>query len=91
MSDSITKFVQCVNSNGVIDHYEVTFSFGAVSLSPFMSTTITIQVSDLQNANDLNEVKTVACTKATQFKSIYAYQLGLVYTQHPELTGSVSL
>lgn len=89
MNDSIVSCIKCVDSNGKVDHYDLVFSFDGISSVAVPS--VTLKSSDLQNPNDLNEVKIKACDQAKQLKSISVYQNSLIYSQLIDLNGPVSL
>jgi hypothetical protein len=90
MNDSIISCIKCTDATGNVDHYDVSFSFSNLGSLPF-TPIVTLKSSDLQNSNDLNEVKAKACTQATQLKALYVYQNSLVYSKLTDLNGPVTL
>jgi hypothetical protein len=89
MNDSIVSCLKCVDSTGKLDHYDLIFSFNEVP--SLIVPAITLKASDLQNPDDLTEVKAKACAQATQLKAIFVHQNSLVYSKLTDLNGPVSL
>jgi len=67
MIDSITNCIVYKNLDGSVYSYDVTFSFGGVTV-PSMYNPVRVMGYDLVNSNDLIEVKKVACQRASTIK-----------------------
>lgn len=83
MADSILKFTVCKTPGGVLDHYEVSFQ---IDPAPFPCG-FTVLPSEMSDPTDLNEAKSIACTKAAAQKA----QELLVRTDNPSMIGPVTL
>ena len=90
MVDSIVKCVKCTDLHGNLNYYDIFFLFGDLgSLSTVP--VVTLKATDLQNPNDLNEVKTKACIQAGIIKLAVMQQLSLSYSDINDLNGEVTL
>jgi len=85
MTDSITSCIVYKRSNDEIHHYDITFAF-EIPDSASQYSVIAITDSDLTNPTDLDEVKTLACSRAAVLKALYATS-----TAVQELIGPVEL
>jgi len=71
MSDAIVSCKMYKRPDGNVNHYAVLFSFDDVDV-PANECTIFILDTELQDSSDLDEVKTLACYRATVVKALYA-------------------
>jgi len=83
MSDQILKFTVCNTPLGALDHYEISFQ---IDPAPFPCG-FTVLPSEMSDPSDMNEAKSIACTKAAAQKA----QEMLVRVDEPSFIGPVTL
>ncbi len=91
MTDSIVSCKVYKNPNGTVDRYDVNFEYD-VDLQPNTEPpVITIFASEMQNPNDLNEVKSKAVAIACENKRHHVRECSMIVETIHTLDGNVTL
>lgn len=91
MVDSIIACKVYKNPNGTVDRYDIEFQYDFALLPSMGTPTITVFASEMIDSTDLNEVKSLAITRAQESKQGYARECAMVVETIHTLDGNVTL